>query len=119
MTHVVYRVALVATLAALTALLAVALPQGYAQEAPPAPLVEGFPVPQDEDQAQNLEGSIAKGCSVDNLFEDLSCKGPEYEGYELFEEESEDSSSLSSTDCFVADVTEVSEIGRGARLVLV
>ena len=82
-------------------------------------MVEGFPVPQDEDQAQNLEGSSAKGCSVDNLFEDLSCKGPEYEGYELFEEESEDSSSLSSTDCFVADVTEVSEIGRGARLVLV
>ena len=48
-------------------------------------MVEGFPVPQDEDQAQNLEESIYKGCSVDNLFEDLSCKGPEYEGYELLE----------------------------------
>ena len=37
MVSVVYRVALVATLAALTALLVVALPQGYAQEAPPPP----------------------------------------------------------------------------------
>ena len=119
MVSVVYRVALVATLATL-ALLVVALPQGYAQEAPPAPMVEGFPVPQDEDQAQNLRESIAKGCTAENLFEDLSCKGPLYRGYEyIVEEESEDSSSLSSTDCFVADVTEVSEIGRGASLVLV
>ena len=87
MVTVVYRVALVATLAALTALLVVALPQGYAQEAPPAPLVEevSWPQPQDADQAENLQESIAKGCSVENLFEDLSCKGPEYEAYELLE----------------------------------
>ena len=37
MTHVVYRVALVVTLAALTALLVVELPQGYAQEGTPPP----------------------------------------------------------------------------------
>jgi hypothetical protein len=48
-------------------------------------MVEGFPVSKDEDQAQNLEESIAKGCLVDNHFEDLSCKSPEYEGYELLE----------------------------------
>ena len=77
------RVLLVAMAAALAALVVPPTPSS-AQEAP-APLVEGFPVPQDEDQAQNLEESIAKGCSVDNLFEDLSCKGPEYEGYELLE----------------------------------
>ena len=71
--------------AAIATLLAVLPPTPTYAQAPPAPMVEGFPVPQYEDQAQNLEESIAKGCSVDNLFEDLSCKGPEYEGYELLE----------------------------------
>ena len=84
-------------------------------------MIEGFPVPQDEDQAQNLEESIAKGCTVDNLFEDLSCKGPQDQGYELIEEESSDSSSLSSTDSVSQQrrTVAISEIGRGARLVLV
>jgi hypothetical protein len=40
-----------------------------------------WPTPQDADQAQNLEESKAKGCTPDNLFEDLSCKGPSYQGY--------------------------------------
>jgi hypothetical protein len=76
------KVALAAVIA-LTALLVGHHPPAHAASTTPAPVVEVFPVPQGEDQAQNLEESIAKGCSVDNLFEDLSCKGPEYEGYEL------------------------------------
>jgi hypothetical protein len=85
MTQAVYTRVLVAAIATLATLLAVLPPTPSSAQEAPAPLVEGFPVPQDEDQAQNLEESIAKGCSVDNLFEDPSCKGPEYEGYELLE----------------------------------
>ena len=127
MVTVVYRVALVATLAALTALLVAVVPPAYAAPTPTAPQFsrEGYPEPQNEDQAQNLKESIAKGCSPDNLFEDLSCKGPLYRGYESIaseaEEESSDSSSLTtdtvsqqsevaSTDCFVVDVSDTEQV---------
>jgi len=112
-------------LAALTALLGalVAPTPSGAQEAP-APMVEevSWPQPQDADQAGNFQESIAKGCSVENLFEDLSCKGPEYRGYELIsEEESSDSSSLTtdtvsqqetSTDCFTVDVSDTDQVSQ-------
>ena len=39
-------------------------------------------LPQDADQAENLAESKAKGCKPANLLEDLSCKGPDYKGYE-------------------------------------
>jgi len=125
MVTVVYRVALVATLAALTALLVAVVPPAYAAPTPTAPQFsrEGYPEPQDEDQAQNLKESIAKGCSPDNLFEDLSCKGPLYRGYEYIanEEESSDSSSLTtdtvsqqetSTDCFTVDVSDTDQVSQ-------
>ena len=64
MVSVVYRVALVATLVVLTALLVGHHPPAYAQEAPPAPMVEGFPVAQGEDQEQNLQSRISKSQSL-------------------------------------------------------
>jgi hypothetical protein len=79
------KVALAAVIA-LTALLVGHHPPAHAAPTTPAPVVEGFPVPQGEDQAQNLEESIAKGCTAENLFEDLSCKGSEYKGFELIDE---------------------------------
>jgi hypothetical protein len=46
----------------------------------------------------NYEESIAKGCTEANMFEDYSCKGPGYKGYEQISEQASDTSEFAVTE---------------------